>query len=184
MGFGHVGRALLRLLISKETELRRKHDVRWRLTGVASRRIGWVADPDGLNPISILNGHFPSQPQPARNVREWIERSKVDVLFEASSLNAETGQPAIEHIVAALEAGAHAISANKGPIVHGYSELLALAKEKGRRFLFESTVMDGVPIFSLFPMGLAAGGIARLFRCAEFHDQRGPDGSGERALYR
>ena len=154
MGFGHVGRALLRLLISKEIELRRKHDVRWRLTGVASRRIGWSSDPDGLNPISILNGHFPTQTHPPRNVREWIERSKADVLFEASSLNAETGQPAIEHIVAALDAGAHAVSANKGPIVHAYSELLALAKEKGRQFLFESTVMDGVPIFSLFPLGL------------------------------
>ena len=154
MGFGHVGRALLRLLISKETELRRKHDVRWRLTGVASRRIGWVADPEGLNPIATLSGHFAHQPQPARNVREWIERSKTDVLFEASSLNAETGQPAIEHIVAALEAGAHVISANKGPIVNAYGELVALAKEKGRQFLFESTVMDGVPIFSLFPMGL------------------------------
>jgi len=154
VGFGHVGRALLRLLISKETELRRKHDVRWRLTGVASRRIGWLTDPDGLNPISILNGHFPTQTHAPRNVREWIERSKADVLFEASSLNAETGQPAVEHIVAALEAGAHAVSANKGPIVHAYGELLALAKEKGRQFLFESTVMDGVPIFSLFPLGL------------------------------
>ena len=154
MGFGHVGRTLLRLLISKETELRRKHDVRWRLTGVASRRIGWLTDPDGLNPISILNGHFPAQTHPVRNVREWLERSKADVLFEASSLNAETGQPATEHIVAALEAGAHAISANKGPIVHAYGELLAVAKEKGRQFLFESTVMDGVPVFSLFPMGL------------------------------
>jgi homoserine dehydrogenase len=87
-------------------------------------------------------------------VREWLERAKVDVLFEASSLDAQTGQPAIEHIVAALESGAHAISANKGPIVFAYRELVALAKEKGRRFLFESTVMDGVPIFSLFPLGL------------------------------
>jgi homoserine dehydrogenase len=154
VGFGHVGRALLRLLISKETELRRKYDVRWRLTGVASRRIGWVADADGLNPIATLSGHFPNVPQASRNVREWLERAKVDVLFEASSLDAQTGQPAIEHIVAALESGAHAISANKGPIVFAYRELVTLAKEKGRQFLFESTVMDGVPIFSLFPLGL------------------------------
>ena len=128
--------------------------MRWRLTGVASRRIGWVAEADGLNPIATLSGHFPNMPQSSRNVREWLERAKVDVLFEASSLDAQTGQPAIEHIVAALESGAHAISANKGPIVFAYRELVALAKEKGRRFLFESTVMDGVPIFSLFPLGL------------------------------
>ncbi len=144
----------MRLLISKETELRRKRDVRWRLTGVASRRIGWVAEPEGLNPLAALGGHYPSNTAPCRNVREWLERAKADILFEVSSLDAQTGQPAIDHITAALEAGAHAISANKGPIVFAYRELMALAKEKGRQFLFESTVMDGVPIFSLFPLGL------------------------------
>jgi len=156
MGFGNVGRALLKLLISKETELRRKYDVRWRLTGVASRRIGWVANPDGLKPIAVLGGFFPSAPNVSRNVREWLEQGKVDVLFEATSLVAPTGQPAIDHLTAALESGAHAITANKGPLVHAYKELVALAKEKQRRFLFESTVMDGVPIFSLFPTGLPA----------------------------
>lgn len=144
------------MLISKETELRRKYDVRWRLTGVASRRIGWVADAGGLNPIATLGGHLPANGPGARNVREWLERAKADVMFEASSLNAHTGQPATDHLVAALESGAHAISANKGPLVHSYRELIALAKEKGRQFLFESTVMDGVPIFSIFPLGLPA----------------------------
>jgi len=151
-----VGRSLLRQLISKESELRRKYDIRWRLTGVASRRIGWIADSDGLNPISALSGNFPRLANPPHNVREWLERSKTDVLFETSSLNAETGQPAIDHLVAALEAGAHAITANKGPLVHDYQRLAALAKEKGKQFLFESTVMDGAPIFSLFPLGLPA----------------------------
>jgi len=144
------------MLISKETELRRKYDVRWRLTGVASRRIGWISDPDGMNPLAALAGHFPNERPIARNVREWLEHGKTDVLFELTSLNAPTGQPALEHLIAALDAGAHAITANKGPIVHGYRELTALAKEKKRQFLFESTVMDGVPVFSLFLRGLPA----------------------------
>jgi homoserine dehydrogenase len=63
----------------------------------------------------------------------------------------ENGQPAIDHIRAALQHGAHAITANKGPIVHAYRELRDLAAAQGKRFLFESTVMDGVPIFSFFP---------------------------------
>lgn len=144
------------MLISKETELRRKYDVRWRLTGVASRRVGWISDPDGMNPLAALGGHFPNEVPIARNVREWLEHGKADVLFEMTSLNAPTGQPAIEHLMAALESGAHAITANKGPLVHAYRELTALAKEKKRQFLFESTVMDGVPIFSLFSRGLPA----------------------------
>jgi homoserine dehydrogenase len=67
-----------------------------------------------------------------------------------TSLNAQTGQPAIDHLRAALEHGAHAITANKGPLVHAYADLSELARRKGRRFLFESAVMDGAPIFSLW----------------------------------
>jgi len=84
------------------------------------------------------------------NVRDWLKAAQADVLFEATSLNVEDGQPAVDHIRAALEHGAHAITANKGPIVHAYRELRDLAAAKNKRFLFESTVMDGVPIFSFF----------------------------------
>ena len=83
-------------------------------------------------------------------VQAWLQAARADVLFEATSLNVQTGQPAIDHIRAALTHEAHAITANKGPIVHAYRELRDLATARGRRFLFESTVMDGVPIFSFF----------------------------------
>jgi homoserine dehydrogenase len=133
--------------------------VRWRLTGVASRRAGWVADPDGLNPISLLNGHWPTPRTSAaapQNVAEWLEQSRADVFFETTSLDLQSGQPATDHIRAALSHGTHAISANKGPVVFAYNELTALAREQGKKFLCESTVMDGVPIFSMFPTGLPA----------------------------
>lgn len=139
--------------------MRRRYDVRWRLTGVATRRAGWLADPDGVNPIALLNGHWPAaragsaHPQ---NVAQWLDQSRADILFETSSLERNTGQPAIDHLVAALQHGAHAISANKGPVVHAYESLMTLARERGKKFLCESTVMDGVPIFSMFPQGLPA----------------------------
>jgi len=92
-----------------------------------------------------------SVPTPlVNNLNEWLTAARADVVFEATSLNVETGQPAVDHIRAALEHGAHAITANKGPIVHAYRELRDLAAARGKKFLFESTVMDGVPIFSLF----------------------------------
>jgi homoserine dehydrogenase len=84
------------------------------------------------------------------NLQAWLQAAQADILFEATSLNVENGQPAVDHIRAALHHGAHAITANKGPIVHAYRELRDLAAAKNKRFLFESTVMDGVPIFSLF----------------------------------
>jgi homoserine dehydrogenase len=158
VGFGNVGKEFVRLLMAKRETLRREYAMDWALTGIASRRVGWIADPNGLDAEALLAGTFP-EPEAwaaARNVREWLETARADVFFEASSLNRHSGQPAIEHLKAALESGAHAVSANKGPIVYAYSELRELARAKGRKFLFESTVMDGTPIFSMFPHGLPA----------------------------
>jgi homoserine dehydrogenase len=109
---------------------------------------------------ACLSGKFLAQSRAAvpapHDVRSWLRLAAADVLFEATSLSPRDGQPAIDHIRAALEMGAHAITANKGPIVHAYEELSSLAIAKGRRFLFESTVMDGVPIFALFRDNLPA----------------------------
>jgi homoserine dehydrogenase len=150
-----VNRTLAELLLSRERELRDLHGISWRITGIASRRLGWIANPEGLD-VTLLCGDrtlaresFPGATAYA-DVRQWLRAGKADVLFEATSLNARTGEPAIDHLRAALEMGAHAITANKGPIVHAYEELSDLSSAKGKRFLFESTVMDGVPIFSLF----------------------------------
>jgi homoserine dehydrogenase len=158
VGFGNVGKEFVRLLVTKGAVLRHEYGIAWKLTGVASRRVGWVADRHGLDPAALLNHDWP-EPPPGRapcNVREWLAAARADVLFEATSLDRRTGQPATDHLKAALESGAHAVSANKGPIVHAYRELRDLARAKGRRFLFESTVMDGTPIFSLFPHALPA----------------------------
>lgn len=140
----------MRLLADRQQELREKNDVSFQITGVASRRIGWQANPSGIDLSSLTAGTLNASSSGLNNVGDWLAAARADVLFEATSLNVQTGQPAVDHIRAALGYGAHAITANKGPIVHAYCELRDLARDKGKRFLFESTVMDGVPIFSLF----------------------------------
>ena len=155
LGFGNVNRTLVRLLDDRARELRDRYGVLVRVTGIASRRLGWIADSNGLGLYGTGTLDFSTLPTLPRlsqhpDLRTWLAAAQADVLFEATSLNVESGQPAVASIRAALEHGAHAITANKGPIVHAYRELRDLARSKGKRFLFESTVMDGVPIFSLF----------------------------------
>jgi homoserine dehydrogenase len=127
----------------------------WHITGVASRRAGWLVEPDGFTPERLLTGDF-AEGRPVGHVASWVHAAKPDVVFEASSLHADTGEPAITHIRTALEYNAHAISANKGPVVHAYHELTELAQKKCRRFFFESAMMDGAPVFSLFRSALPA----------------------------
>jgi homoserine dehydrogenase len=147
------------LLQRKNVELR-ELGIEWRLTGVGTRRMGWVANADGLEVDALLKGgvspELQSKPHTPQEVQGWLRLAKADVLFEATSLNVHDGQPAVKHIHAALDMGVHAITANKGPVVHAFEELSAIAVAKGRRFLFESAVMDGVPIFALFRDNLPA----------------------------
>jgi homoserine dehydrogenase len=155
LGFGNVNRTLVELLQKKDAELRERHGIEWKITGVASRRIGWRVNAGGFAVEELLRvtapvGFAKIQGEQCKLYSEWLTAAQPDVVFEATSLNVENGQPAIDHIRAALEHGAHAITANKGPVVHAYGELRKLAMLRGKQFLFESTVMDGVPIFSLF----------------------------------
>ena len=152
LGFGNIGRALAELLLEKTSDLRDRYGIEWHLTGVATRRLGWIADPQGLDVAALLAGELPNTPTKStlHNVKEWLEEARADALFELSSLNIQTGQPAIEHLRAALERGAYAVTANKGPLVHAYQELMALATSHGTHFMFDATMMASTPIFSRF----------------------------------
>ena len=154
LGFGNVGRALARLFVSKSAELRDNYGIEWEIAGVATRRMGWRASDDAIDVSKLLANTDETPAEPG--IDEWLARAKPDVVFETTSLNPETGQPAIEYLRKSLQAGAHTITANKAPIVYAFDELNALAIEKGKRFLFEATVLDSAPVFSLFRETLPA----------------------------
>ena len=154
LGFGNVGRALLRLLTAKSAELRENYGVEWELTGVATRRMGWRASSAPIDVAALLTGN--DQTPVHDGIDEWLAIARPDVVFETTSLNPETGQPAIDYLRALLQFGAHTITANKAPIVYAFDELNDIARAQGKRLLFESTVMDSAPVFSLFRETLPA----------------------------
>jgi len=153
LGFGNVGKALARLLLAKQKELAQTYQLTFSTTGIATSSHGTALNPDGLDldqalqiaDLSVLNRR-PVQ----YDAFDFIKNCQADVLFENTPVNYDSGQPAVNHLMAALDSGMHAITANKGPVVHAYRELTQLARQKHRKFYFESTVMDGAPIFSLF----------------------------------
>ncbi len=161
VGFGNVGQALANLFLRKREELL-LDGVEVKVTGIATGRHGLAIDPSGIdasraieiakagNDLSILST------RDVQRIDEFIATCQADVLFESIPVNYESGQPALNILEQALLHGMHAITANKGPVVHGFARLSRLAESKGRKFLFESTVMDGTPIFSLFRYCLPA----------------------------
>jgi homoserine dehydrogenase len=163
MGFGNVSQAFVKLVDRKQAELAENYGVRFVFTAIATGRHGRAVNPQGINAARVIELHqrgdsissLSTEKAPS-DIREFITHSGADFLLENSPVNYQTGQPAIDHIRAALENGMHAVSANKGPVVHAYRELSELAARNGVRFLFESAVMDGAPIFSVFREALPA----------------------------
>ena len=155
IGFGNVARSLAKLLIRKQDLLKEKHGITFSFTGLSTGRHGFAVNPDGLDIQKALElvesgqSISPLSTFPVEDSLAVINNSSADVMFENSPVNTQTGQPALDHIRTALNLGMHAITANKGPVVHGYRELAALAKSKGKSFRHESTVLGGAPVFSV-----------------------------------
>jgi homoserine dehydrogenase len=140
-----------------------------RIIGVVTRRHGRVYSPRGVDATMVADmvergdcigspgaSATPRSPGSAaafiRDVtarRAAAARQGRLVVIETTPLDIARGQPAIGHVRAALDGGAHVITANKGPAAFAYRSLARAAERANRRFLFEGAVMDGVPIFNL-----------------------------------
>jgi homoserine dehydrogenase len=135
IGYGNVGKAFARLLFQK------RGVYPFRIVGIHTATRGTAYNHRGLD----LDPDFGP---PAASVGEFLDRSRPEVAVEITTLNPQTGEPAISHIRAAIERQLHIITANKGPIAHAYAALNAEAKLAQVEFRFESTVMDGAPVFN------------------------------------
>jgi homoserine dehydrogenase len=159
VGFGNVGRRFARLIEERRDWLSLDYDLDCRVVGIATRHHGAVFRAEGLDAVgmavSLEAGHpIVDASTEAADAFDVIRRlasgdAPLKVLVETTTLDIAAGQPAIDHVRAALQAGCHAVTANKGPAAFAYEELNALAVDRERTFLFEGAVMDGVPIFNL-----------------------------------
>jgi len=155
IGFGNVARSLARLLERKSNLMKSKYGITYSVTGIATGSHGFAVNTDGLDVNKTLELVESKQSisslstTKVENSLDVVKNSQADVMFENSPVNTQTGQPALDHIRLSLNLGMHAITANKGPVVHGYRELTALAESKEKKFRFESAVLGGAPVFSV-----------------------------------
>ena len=130
-----MGRALARLL------QRQRAAYPFQIVGIHTARHGTAYDDAGL-PIDAQFG------PPAASIDEFLDCAKSEIVVEITTLNPATGEPALSYIRAAFAHGRHVVTANKGPIAHAYASLRDQARAANLQFRFESTVMDGVPVFN------------------------------------
>ena len=155
LGFGSVARAFCALLAQQERALADDHGLRVLVTAAGTRH-GSLLAPEGMTPAAVLAavGERPAPPQAARPADDLLSASRADVLVELTVMEEDFAPVATGHIETAFGLGMDVVTANKGPIAWNWRRVAAAAAAAGRRIRFESTVMDGLPVFSLLELAL------------------------------
>ena len=155
LGFGNAGQAFCRLLLEKQDKIRDTYETDVTVTAIATASKGNIYDPKGIDLEAALedvftSGRFSEKHRLTQlSTMELARQADSDVLVEMTPLNIFTGQPAADHIKTAFSRKKHAITANKGPVAWFFRELAAMAREAGVCFFYETTVMDGTPVFNM-----------------------------------
>ncbi len=169
VGFGHVGRAVADVL-AWPARYPGLAGLDLAIVGIVTGSHGALVDPRGLDLARVLDewrrqGRFTAA-HPAHvstTALDAVRGLDYDVMVELTPLTRRArGEPAISHVREALERGRHAITANKGPLAWAFRELRDLAAARGAGFLYETTVMDGVPVFNLARHGLRGATVTRV----------------------
>jgi len=171
VGLGNVGRRLLELIELKRSFLRERFDLELVVAGAVDTSGGALSpDKSGLNTSEMLKlkrgkkgiAAYPGIGRAGMTPQELVGAVNADVLVELSLTNLKDGEPGLSTMRAALGRKMSVVTANKGPLVLAFQELMALARANGVRILHSATVAGGLPTLNIGTRDLAATVIDRF----------------------
>jgi homoserine dehydrogenase len=169
VGLGNIGRRLLELITIQRELLANGYGLAFRAVG-ASDSTGAALDSDGLDMPAVVElkqagqgiAGYPTAGRPAMSATQMLAQCDMDLLVEVSPTNLKTGEPGLSCIRATLKRGIPVVTANKGPLVLAYQELVGLAREKGATMLFSGTVAGALPVVNIGTRDLNACSVERV----------------------
>ncbi|OLS12309.1 MAG: homoserine dehydrogenase [Promethearchaeota archaeon CR_4] len=150
IGYGTVGKDVVRSVASKGVLFGEKIQKKLVFTEIYEND-GAVTNPKGINLESLVaDGNLRQHPdwKPGIKTLDHIVRGAGQIIIEATPTNPNTGEPGLSHVLAAIQAGKHVVSSNKGPFYLQYAKILNLAKEKKVKVRFGATVGSAIPILA------------------------------------
>ena len=132
LGFGNVNRTLVELLRLKDADLRERHGIGWRITGVASRRIGWLAHPEGFDSESLCGADTLvreklASAQKLADLHSWLDAARPDVVWFGESLDEDLISLAVD----AAQSADVFFSVGTSSVIQPAASLSMMAKDSG-----------------------------------------------------
>jgi len=169
-GFGNVGRAFAKLISERREGVKGKYGLDLDLVAVADIGGAAVAAAGPL-PVESLLAHvqaggtvetFKGLGVPGMTGVDAVSRVAADLLVETTPTNLSDGEPGTGHIRSALEKGLDVVSANKGPLVLYYRELLDLAEHRGCRIFMSAAAAAALPTLDVGLLCLAGATVESI----------------------
>ncbi len=171
VGLGNVGRRLLELIELKRALLRERFDLELVVAGAVDTSGGALAaEKRGLDTAEVLRlkrgkhgiAAYPKLGKPGMTPQELVDAVDADILIELSLTNLKDGEPGLSAMRGALKRKMNVVTANKGPLVLAFQELMALARANGAQLLHSATVTGGLPTLNIGARDLGATVIDRF----------------------
>ncbi|MGB8217917.1 MAG: homoserine dehydrogenase [Candidatus Methanoperedens sp.] len=159
IGFGAVGQGVARSLLSKLEYLKKQgYDI--RVVAISDSK-GSEINTEGIDLEDALNRKKEKETVATgtETALEIIRDVEHDIVVEVTPTNIKNGEPGLGNIRAALAAGRHVVTSNKGPLALRFTELKEAAEDNGLHLRYEATVGGAVPIFNLVHEALAGNSI-------------------------
>jgi len=146
LGLGTVGTGVYKVLKSQQEEMLPKLGARVELKKILVRNVEKAAAK--VDDPSIITTNF----------EDIANDPEIEIVVEVMGGK----QPAMNYILACLDAGKNVVTANKDLVASEGKKILATAKRNGKDFLYEASVAGGIPIIRPVKQCLAANHITEL----------------------
>lgn len=156
IGLGNIGRRLLELIERQHDLLSSRYGLEFKLVGAADST-GAAVNPTGLDTRAVVDlklagqgiASCPETGQRGMTAMQMLGQCDFDLLVEVSPTDLKTGEPGLSSIRWTLQQGIPVVTANKGPLVLAYQELMGLAREREAVILFSGTVAGALPVVNI-----------------------------------
>ncbi len=167
IGFGGVGKALIRLLEDKKETLA-GDGLEIRVNYILEY-YGGIYNSGGIDLPELIDfmakekdiTKFPGG-GPQVTLETALAAGDVDLAVIMTPTNKETGEPGLSFIRSLLAAGVHTVTSDKGPVLVAYNELAALAREHGVQLGIGCTTGGALPSVNGGMMDMAGADILSI----------------------
>ncbi|MHA1339275.1 MAG: homoserine dehydrogenase [Promethearchaeota archaeon] len=153
IGMGVVGKNVLSIILANKERYKEEYGINIVFTAIFEYDGALINESEiGLDISKILNSSNIRDLEYWKNgvmAIDYVPKLQADIIIETTPVNPKTAEPALSHIIKALESKKHVVTSNKGPFYLKYRELMELAEKNKVQIGFESTVMSAVPCIAI-----------------------------------